>query len=221
MSHRARLFGLVAWVLAASAHALEPTSSPGELVRVADLIADVVEDLRYATDQNFLGQRVYPQGARCWLRRDAALRLVRAAQALRAQGYRLRVYDCYRPRAVQYQMWKLFPRPGYVADPAKGSHHNRGAAVDLTLATADGEEAEMPTGFDTFSRAAHHGSPNASAMAVRHRELLREAMEAAGFRKNRMEWWHYELPGAGRLPLLDAPLADPEPAPDAGVRDHR
>lgn len=181
------------------------------LVEVQEVIPDAVVDLRYATKENFLGRAVYPPNARCLLRREALEPLEKAADALRKQGYRLKLYDCYRPRSVQWEMWRILPRPGYVADPRKGSHHNRGVAVDLTLTDAHGVEVEMPTPYDTFTRAAHHGYAGASAAAKKHRELLREAMERAGFRKNRMEWWHYDLPRAGRFPVLDAPVADEPP----------
>src|SRR4051812_45867822 len=95
-------------------------------------IPDLVVGMRYGTDDNFLKRKVYPEGARCLLLPDAAKRLRQAADTLRPKGYRLKVYDCYRPRAVQYEMWKIMPQPGYVADPKFGSNHNRGAAVDLT-----------------------------------------------------------------------------------------
>jgi D-alanyl-D-alanine dipeptidase len=186
--------------------ALGATAQPPPLVDVAHVIPDVVLDMRYATADNFLEAQVYPTGARCLLRPDAARMLARAAERLREQGFRLRVYDCYRPRSVQWKMWEILPRPGYVADPRKGSNHNRGAAVDLTLATLDGAQVEMPTPFDTFSPAAHHGYTGGSEASRRHREVLKEAMQAAGFRINRMEWWHYDLPGATRMPVLDVPL---------------
>jgi zinc D-Ala-D-Ala dipeptidase len=176
------------------------------LVDATEAVRDLVVDLRYATPDNFLGRQVYPDGARCLLLPEAAERLAKAAAVLREQGYRLKVYDCYRPLAVQWEMWKLFPKPGYVADPRKGGNHNRGAAVDLTLVTPEGQEVEMPTPFDSFQEAAHHGYAGGTAASRKHREILREAMEGAGFRKNRMEWWHYDLPGATRLPVLDVPF---------------
>ena len=176
------------------------------LVEARSGVKDLVVDLRYATEDNFLKRQVYPDGARCLLLPAAVERLAQAARLLRAQGYRLKVYDCYRPRAVQWEMWKLFPRPGYVADPRKGSNHNRGAAVDLTLVTQKGEDVEMPTPFDTFTRAAHQGYTGGSAESRANRERLRSAMEAAGFRPNRMEWWHYDLPDAKSRPVLDVPF---------------
>ncbi len=192
------------WMLAAC-QALAAEKRP-ELVDVTTAIPDAVLDLRYATRNNFLGKKVYPDGARCLLRPETVEPLRKAAEVLRRQGFRVLLYDCYRPRSVQWEMWKILPKPGYVADPRKGSHHNRGTAVDLGLVTPDGREVEMPTPFDTFTRAAHHGYAGASPEAIRHRELLREAMEGAGFRRNRMEWWHYGLPNAGKFPILDAPL---------------
>jgi zinc D-Ala-D-Ala dipeptidase len=182
------------------------------LVPAQDVVRGLVVDLRYATKHNFLGRAVYPKDARCLLLPDTAERLAQAARLLSAQGYRLKVYDCYRPLAVQWQMWKLFPKPGYVADPRKGSNHNRGAAVDLTLVTSDGDAVEMPTPFDTFSRAAHQGYGGGSARSRANRERLRGAMEAAGFKPNRMEWWHFDLPGATKLPVLDVPF-DAKAAP--------
>lgn len=184
--------------------------APQRLVDLRERIPDAVLDLRYATEENFLGKQVYPEGARCLLLEETARRLEEAAAALRKGGYRLRLYDCYRPLAVQWEMWKLMPKPGYVANPKRGSHHNRGAAVDLSLVTKDGLEVEMPTDFDTFSKAAHHGYAGGSEASRRHRELLRKAMENAGFKKNRMEWWHYAIPRAGRHPVLDEPLVAPQ-----------
>ena len=178
------------------------------LVPATAVVTDLVEDLRYATADNFLKKKVYPDTARCLLLPESAQRLKKAADVLRPQGYRLKVYDCYRPRAVQYEMWKIMPVPGYVADPRKGSNHNRGGAVDLTLVTLDGQDVEMPTAFDTFSEEAHHGYAGGTEASRKHREILREAMLGAGFSPNRMEWWHYDLPDAKTRPVLDVPFAE-------------
>ncbi|MBN8465106.1 D-alanyl-D-alanine dipeptidase [Corallococcus exiguus] len=199
-------------VLAEDAKAAKPkpVAPKAELVDATTVIPDLVLDLRYATKDNFLKRQVYPDGARCLLLPDSVKRLTQAADALRPQGYRLKVYDCYRPRAVQYEMWKILPKPGYVADPRKGSNHNRGGAVDLTLVTKDGAEVEMPTPFDDFTPAAHHGYTGGTPASREHREVLRKAMEGAGFQRNRMEWWHYDLPGATKLPVLDVPFTPVE-----------
>jgi zinc D-Ala-D-Ala dipeptidase len=206
--HRRAALVLLAGLASLAARAEEPTR---DLVDVVERIPDAVLDLRYATQDNFLKRKVYPDGARCLLHPDAAARLEAAAGALREQGFRIRLYDCFRPRSVQWQMWRILPRPGYVADPRKGSNHNRGVAVDLTLADRAGREVEMPTAFDTFSPAAHHGSRTSSPAARRHREILLRVMEGAGFKRNAMEWWHYDLQGARKYPVLEAPLASVTP----------
>lgn len=186
--------------------ALALAAAPAPLVEVPALVPDALVDLRYATSDNFMKKQVYPKGARCLLVEPAARQLAKAATALREQGLRLRLYDCYRPRSVQWELWKVMPRPGYVADPRTGSHHNRGAAVDVGLAAADGGAVELPSGYDFFGPAGHHGYQGESAEARANRERLKAAMEAAGFRPNRLEWWHYELPQAARFPLRDEPF---------------
>lgn len=183
-----------------------PSPLPEPLVDVSARVPDAVIDLRYATGENFLHRAVYPKGARCLLRESVVVRLVQAAETLRAQGLRLKLYDCYRPRAVQEAMWKIYPHRGYVADPKTGSHHNRGTAVDLTLVDAAGRGLEMPTPFDSFERAAHANDTSSSALAQQHRGELRAAMEAAGFKVNPMEWWHYDAPHAAAAPMADQSL---------------
>ena len=161
-------------------------------------------DLRYATTENFLRQKLYPK-ARCYLQRSVAERLKRVAARLRRRQLGLKVWDCYRPLSVQWQMWKASPKPGYVADPRQGSNHNRGAAVDLTLVDAKGRDLWMPTDFDDFSPRAHHGAAAPKA-AEKNRKILRDAMLAVGFVPLSTEWWHYDAPDASRFPILDIPL---------------
>lgn len=199
------------------------TTSGGRLVDVTEQIPDAVLDIRYATAENFLGRRLYP-AARCLLREDVARRLVRAAERLRARGYRLRLWDCYRPRTIQWEMWRARPEPGHVADPRHGSNHNRGAAVDLSLADRDGRNLEMPTSFDDFGpRARASATAGVSLTARLHRQILRDALEAEGFAVNPMEWWHYDAPGAKSHPVLDLPLdsAMPHAARDEPLPDQR
>jgi zinc D-Ala-D-Ala dipeptidase len=193
---------LAALVLAVSPEAgLQP-----KLVDAAGVVPGLAVELRYATNDNFLNRAVYPQGARCLLLAPVAARLAKAARELAADGLRLKAWDCYRPVRVQWAMWRLVPRRGYVADPHTGSNHNRAAAVDVTLVDADGAEVDMPTPFDTFGPAAHHGSNAGTEEARAYRERLRRAMVNAGFRPNRMEWWHYDAPEARGAPVLDVPL---------------
>lgn len=194
-----------AWALAAGPEAPKPDA---RLVDATAVVPDLLVDLRYATADNFLHKQVYPASARCLLREESARRLAKAAEALKKQGYRLKVYDCYRPLSVQWEMWKVFPQPGYVADPRTGSNHNRGGAVDLTLATLGGKDVEMPTPFDTFSPAAHQRYAGGTEASRQHREVLREAMEAQGFKPNPMEWWHFDLPNPTLYPVLDLPFGE-------------
>lgn len=186
--------------------------APAPLEEVTTRIPDAVVDLRYATPDNFMKKAVYPPQARCLFVPEMLAALAKVADALRPRGLRLKLWDCYRPRPVQAELWKIFPKKGFVADPKTGSNHNRGAAVDLTLVDKDGRELPMPTAYDDFSRAARHGHDGGTAASRANRETLRAAMEAQGFKRNNMEWWHWELVGAGRFPLRD----DPFTAPDAG-----
>ncbi len=186
--------------------ALAAAGAPA-LADVARSIPDAAVDLRYATDRNLVGRPIYPAGSRCLLLPSVAGRLARAAARLREQGFRLLLYDCYRPQSAQRELWRLSPRPGFVADPRRGSNHTRGAAVDLGLAGPAGEVVEMPTAFDAFEPRARADARDVPPAAMRHRELLRAAMEGAGFRVNRAEWWHFDAPEARGAPLLDSPIA--------------
>eukprot|EP01013_Petalomonas_cantuscygni_P009859 TRINITY_DN22784_c0_g1_i1.p1 TRINITY_DN22784_c0_g1~~TRINITY_DN22784_c0_g1_i1.p1 ORF type:complete len:209 (+),score=24.03 TRINITY_DN22784_c0_g1_i1:89-715(+) len=202
-------------------------TNSNDMIDVTKVIDDVILDMKYATPHNFLGRQVYPAGARCLVLPETAEKLSLAAETLRQQGFRLKMYDCYRPHSVQWDMWRLVPKPGYVADPRTGSNHNRGAAVDLTMmsqapssswwrrlpfvggnagATGSWQEVEMPSSFDSFEPCAHHGYDGASDTAKMHRKILLEAMEQAGFERNPWEWWHYNLPRPERFPVQDTPL---------------
>jgi D-alanyl-D-alanine dipeptidase len=181
------------------------------LADVASLIPDAVSDLRYATPRNVTGRALYPPGARCLLRPAVAARLARAADLLRVRGFRLRLYDCYRPLSVQRLLFEKESRPGFVADPSRGgSHHNRGAAVDVGLVDRAGGEVELPTDFDEFTpRARASAVSGVTPIARAHREALRRAMVAAGFLPSRSEWWHFSAPEAHGSPLLDVPVTTP------------
>ncbi len=179
-----------------------------DLVDVGATIPDATLDLRYATDRNVVRRAMYPGRARCLLLRPVAERLARAAARLRAQGFTLRLWDCYRPISVQRELWRVEPTPGLVADPRTGSNHNRGAAVDVALAGPGGAALELPTDFDAFGpRARAAATAGVSPAARRHRDLLRAALLAEGFRPIRLEWWHFDAPEARAAAVLDAPLA--------------
>lgn len=192
------------WVLAALLVSEARASSPpgAELADLETVAPHVRLDLRYATANNFTQERIYPV-AKCYLRREVAERLARVQAALEAAHLGLKVFDCYRPLSVQRRLWSLVPDERYVADPAKGSRHNRAAAVDVTLVDAQGAELEMPTAFDDFSEKAHRGYLQLPPAAIAHRARLEEAMKAEGFVGLATEWWHFDGAGAQEYPLLD------------------
>src|SRR5439155_19902064 len=152
-------------------------------------------DIRYATADNFTHQQLYAH-ARCLLHEAVARRLADVQRELRARGLGLVVYDCYRPLSVQRKMWALVPDERYVSDPAKGSRHNRGAAVDLALVDKRGRVLPMPSGYDEFTERAHRdfaGGSDARAIEARkNRALLDEVMTRHGFVGLPTEWWHYD-----------------------------
>jgi D-alanyl-D-alanine dipeptidase len=186
--------------------ALSVAASPPGLVDVAQAVPNAALELRYATEHNFLHRAVYAH-ARCLLRADVAASLARAEARLEKQGYRLKLWDCYRPLSVQRDMWKLVPVRGLVADPNKGgSHHNRGTAVDASLVDLQGHDIAMPSDHDDFTAKGKRDAPCADPAAAKHRAALRAAMEAEGFTTIRTEWWHFDAAGADHAPLLDEPL---------------
>lgn len=161
-------------------------------------------DLRYATSRNMVGVPLYPV-ARALLRAPVAARLVVAQDELVARGFGLKVWDAYRPLSVQRRLWEHLPDPKFIAPPARGSRHNRGTTVDVTLVDAAGADVDMPTDFDEFTPAAHRRCLTVAPRAARHRDLLDDAMRAAGFVGIESEWWHYDAPDWERYPLLDVP----------------
>jgi zinc D-Ala-D-Ala dipeptidase len=180
-------------------------SSDYKLVDIQTIAPDIVLDMRYATANNFLKAPVYP-AARCLLRAPVAQALKAAQADLRTQGLGLKLYDCYRPLSVQSAMWKILPDSRYVANPATGSRHNRGAAVDLTLVDAQGKELEMPTEFDDFSELAGRDSEVMTAAARRNVDTLTTAMERQGYTSIVTEWWHYDGPNWKRFGILNKSL---------------
>ncbi len=171
-------------------------------------IPNIQLDLKYATADNFTGVRMYPATIKTtFLREEACRALVLVAAALKEKGLGIKVWDAYRPYQVTVRFWKLIHDERYVANPSKGSGHNRGIAIDLTLYTlSDGKELEMPTGFDDFSVRAHHGHMQLAEEQIKNRELLRAVMEKYGFVRFETEWWHYYWPGAEKFAVLDLPF---------------
>ncbi len=175
------------------------------LVDFQRLHPKAILDIRYATPDNFTHQAVYP-AARCALRCSVAKRLDAAASEFEALGYRLKVLDCYRPLSVQKEFWALVPDERYVADPAKGSRHNRGAAVDVSLCNDVGHDLEMPTLYDDFTKRAHRDWGGASVQAAENRALLERVMSRHGFDGLATEWWHFDARGGAHYPVEDIPF---------------
>lgn len=171
-----------------------------DFVEVRKFIPGIALDIRYATTNNFTGQILYPSD-KCLLRREAASNLKAVQKELHGMGLGLKIFDGYRPLAVQRKMWAVFPNPGFVADPAKGSRHNRGAAVDLTLIRLDGTELQMPTPFDDFTAKAGRNCMDLPAEAIKNRELLERVMQQHGFIGLPTEWWHFDLVNANDYPI--------------------
>ncbi len=165
-------------------------------------------DVRYAKSTNFLGKPVYKE-ERAFLQRPAAEALVRAHHLLRQKGYGLLVFDGYRPWRVTKLFWDLTP-PGkreFVADPRKGSKHNRGCAVDLTLfELATGKEVEMPSGYDEMTERAAPRYKGGTAAQREARDRLCRAMEAEGFLVEPNEWWHFNYRDWQAYPVQDIPF---------------
>lgn len=164
-------------------------------VRLSDYSADFAYDLRYATTNNFLKAKVY-DCAECYTRAKTAKALITANEDFISRGYKIKFFDCYRPNSVQYKMWEIVPNPQYVANPVKGSIHNKGGAVDITLVSLNGEELDMGTDFDYFGKRAYHDNTALPKEILENRKLLKSVMEAHGFWSIRTEWWHYNLSSA-------------------------
>ena len=182
---------------------------PADLVEIVRLDASIKLDIRYATSRNLAGRAVYDQ-ARAFLQRPAAEALVKAHRALRGHGYGLLIFDGYRPWRVTKLFWDVTPpaKREFVADPAKGSKHNRGCAVDLSMFDLrTGREVEMPSAYDEMTERAYPGYAGGSADARERRELLRRVMEAEGFSVEPNEWWHFNYKDWREYPILDIPFA--------------
>jgi D-alanyl-D-alanine dipeptidase len=169
-------------------------------------ITDIARDVRYATTDNFMHQKLYPV-AKVFVRRPAAIALHDVERELAREGLGLKLFDGYRPYRVTVRMWKPIRNPDFVADPAKGSRHNRGAAVDLTLIDLrTGSEVPMPTGYDAFTAKARQDFNDLPAEAIANRAKLRDVMTRHGFDPLPSEWWHFDFRGWEKFELLDLPL---------------
>ena len=198
----------VPFVSAKQATTLTP-SDPKRLVELIKLDPSIRLDMRYASTNNFTGRVLYSE-ARAFLTVVAAEAVVRASAKARADGFGLTIYDAYRPWRVTKQLWDatpVGPKKDYVANPKRGSKHNRGCAVDLTLHDLrTGLLVEMPTEFDDFSEKAHRDYAGASTAATANRARLQRYLEAEGFVGLSNEWWHFDFTGWQDYPVMDVPF---------------
>ncbi|BAZ42556.1 peptidase M15D vanX D-ala-D-ala dipeptidase [Calothrix sp. NIES-4101] len=176
-----------------------------QLVDIESINKKIILDIKYATKNNFLKQKLYPE-SRCILRYSTAKKLVQVQENLKQKKLGLKVYDCYRPISVQKKMWQVLPDDKYVANPARGSRHNRGAAVDITLVDSKGQKLEMPSQFDEFSVKSHRNYKGGSLTSRKNRQLLEDAMKKQGFIGLATEWWHFDAPEWESYPITDIPF---------------
>ena len=188
---------------------IEPVARrASDLTELTALDAGIALDIRYASTNNFLGAPMY-SSARAFLQRPAAEALVRAHRALAAQGFGLHIHDAYRPWYVTKMFWDATTGAdhGFVADPASGSRHNRGAAVDLTMYTlATGKSVRMTGGYDEMTHRSYADYPGGTSLERWRRDVLRRVMEAEGFKVNPSEWWHFDFNGWRDYPILNVPF---------------
>ena len=176
-----------------------------KMIELKTAIPGLLYDLRYAGTDNFMKRRMYPAGTSMTFMRKAAVEgLVMVQKELNEKGFGLKIFDAYRPYSVTEKFWELVKDERYVANPAKGSGHNRGIAVDLTIVNlTTHEELDMGTGFDNFSDTAHSNYKQLPATVLQNRQLLRSLMEKNGFKVLETEWWHFYLPGSEKYEILD------------------
>jgi zinc D-Ala-D-Ala dipeptidase len=181
-----------------------------DLVELIKLEPTIKLDIRYATSNNFVGRPLYNE-ARAFLQRPAAQALQRAHQKLRKQGYGLLIFDGYRPWAITKLFWDVTPPNlhNFVADPKKGSKHNRGCAVDLSLFDLQtGKEIEMPGAYDEMTERSYPNYKGGTAEQRKSRDILRAAMESEGFTVNEYEWWHFDYKDWRQYPILNVSFAE-------------
>ena len=168
------------------------SDSSKKMVELKTIVPNIQYDLRYATVNNFMHQQVYKEGSHTFLRLIVARALGRVQQELNEKDLSLKIWDAYRPYSVTEKMWDLIKDERYVADPKKGSGHNRGIAVDLTIIDrTTGKELDMGTGFDNFTDTAHQTFKNLPLEILNNRGLLKTVMEKNGFVAMETEWWHF------------------------------
>ena len=164
-------------------------------VDLMDYNKDFILDMKYATTDNFLKSKVYDCQV-CFLRLKTVKNLIEANNEFNKKGLKIKIFDCYRPLDVQKKMWAIVSDPNYVANPAKGSIHNRGGAVDISLVDKNGIELDMGTKFDFFGSESSHLFKKLPLKVIKNRKLLKKVMLKHHFESFDSEWWHYNLEGS-------------------------
>ncbi|WP_394758245.1 M15 family metallopeptidase [Flavobacterium sp.] len=164
-------------------------------VNLKNYSSDFALDMKYATEDNFLKTKVYDCTS-CFLRLKTVNNLMEASNQFKKKGYKIKLFDCYRPLDVQKKMWAIVPDANYVANPAKGSIHNRGGAVDITLVDENGVDLDMGTTFDFFGPESSHDFKDLDRKILKNRKLLKKIMTRNNFESFDSEWWHYNLIGS-------------------------
>jgi D-alanyl-D-alanine dipeptidase len=174
-----------------------------QLLDLEKFIPGIVLDIRYATTNNFTGERIYNL-AKAYARKPVAEALKKIQEELHPQGLGIKIFDAYRPYKATVKFYEVYKDTTYVASPYKGSRHNRGCALDLTLIDLKtGQELKMPTGYDSFSKAAWPSTPVTDPLIRKNRTLLINVMQKHGFRVNSSEWWHFDFIGWKKYEVLD------------------
>lgn len=177
-----------------------------QMVELKKVIPNIVLDIRYASKNNFMKEVMYKQ-ARAFARKPVADQLRKIQQELNKKGYGLKIFDAYRPYAVTLAFYEKASNKRFVADPKKGSKHNRGCAVDLTLINLKtGKDIPMPTPYDSFQAAAAASYAKLPPDIIKNREMLISTMQKYKFRVIAHEWWHFDFTGWENYPLMDIPF---------------
>ncbi|HHW47103.1 MAG TPA: D-alanyl-D-alanine dipeptidase [Clostridiaceae bacterium] len=175
------------------------------LVELIKLDDSFVIDIKYATTDNFTGKKIY-SSARCFIHKNTAKKLIAANNEFKSLGYRIKVFDAYRPYSAQQILWDAAPDKSYIANPKKGSVHNKGAAVDITLVDEHGNELPMPSNYDEMTKRSHLNYKDCDEQLIKNRELLGSIMVKHGFKRISTEWWHFDDTDAKKYPILDIPF---------------
>jgi zinc D-Ala-D-Ala dipeptidase len=174
-----------------------------ELLDLEEFVSGIKLDIKYATTDNFTGEKIYNM-AKAYARKPVAQALKKIQQELKMQGLGIKIFDAYRPYKATVKFYEVYRDTTYVASPYRGSRHNRGCALDLTLVDLKtGKELAMPTAYDSFKKEAWPSTPVNDPVVRKNRAMLINVMEKHGFRVNSSEWWHYDFKGWKNFEVMD------------------